>query len=524
MTIKNKLLVAFGFTLLLMIIMGAVSYNHLTSIEKANRLALEKMELVNLFEGKKSDHLNWLGGLCNSLLYGKKFEGQLDFRICSLGSWYYDYLESADFENSSEEVKEKLLALEEPHRLMHQSAGKVNELPRYGSELSDSRALDVYSNEVIPHLDKLGSIMLELEELYLQEQEVLMAEIEAHGNAVRRALIVTIIISVLLVIIVSSLLSGSIVKPIQAMVERAQEIATGNLTRKIDVNSKDEVGMLARAFNQMIDGIRDLLWHVNGSAESVEQLSGNLSDMTEALSASIQEVAGSTNHVAASAQELSANSQEMAYDSRDVVERAHQGEKGMQSTLQKMQEIEKNISHLQEAVERLGNRSAEIETIINIINGIAEQTNLLALNAAIEAARAGEQGRGFSVVAEEIRKLAEQSAEATSEIRNLILATQRDADEAVQNMERSFANVAEGSKAMITSEESFQHIVKAVQQLMNSIEEIAAAAEEFSASSEQVAAATEEQSAATEEISGSSDELEQASSNLFEQIKKFKLE
>ena len=524
MTIRKKLLLAFGIILVLMIVMSIVSYNRLGSIESANRQLMRKMELVHHFEERKTDHLTWLNQLSNSLLHGTKFEGQLDFHLCNLGKWYYEYLESADFENSSEEIKQKLLALEEPHKMMHQSARKVNDLLGPGGGLSGQQALRVYNEDVVPNLSELGSLMGELEELYHHEQEILQTEIEAHGNAVRRVLAAATVAGLLAVAVISFLLSNSIVKPIQSMAERAQEIATGNLTNKIETNSRDEVGMLALAFNQMTNGIRELLVHVNSSAESVEQLSGNLSNTTEALSSSIQEVAGSTNHVAASAEEFSGKSQEMAHDSQEVSERASQGEKEMRDTLGKMREIESNISLLRDAIERLNKRSDEIDSIINMINGIAEQTNLLALNAAIEAARAGEQGRGFSVVAEEVRKLAEQSAQATSEIRNLIKATQQDTAEAVQNMERSVANVAEGSAVMEASEKSFQDIVKAVQQLMYRIEEIAAAAEELSASSEQVAAATQEQSAATEEIAGSSDELKQASSSLFEQIKKFKLE
>ncbi|NLX90138.1 MAG: HAMP domain-containing protein [Firmicutes bacterium] len=524
MTIRKKLLLAFSTILVLMIVMGAVSFNRLNSIESANRQLVKKMELAHHFEERRTDHLTWLNQLSNALLHGTKFEGQLDYHLCNLGKWYYEYLESADFEDSSEEIKQKLLALEEPHKMMHQSARKVNDLLGSGSGLSGQQALRVYDEEVVPNLNKLGSLMGELEELYHHEQEILQAEIEAHGNAVRRVLAAATIAGVLAVAVLSFLMSNSIVKPIQSMVEQAQEIATGNLANKIAVDSGDEVGMLARAFNQMTDDIRELLVHINSSAKIVEQLSGNLSQTTEALSSSIQEVASSTNHVAASADELSGNSQEMAHDSNEVSERASQGEKEMRNALGKMQEIESNISLLRDAIERLDKRSAEIDNIINMINGIAEQTNLLALNAAIEAVRAGEQGRGFSVVAEEVRKLAEQSAQATSEIRDLIKDTQQDTAEAVQNMERSVAIVVEGSAVMEATEKSFQQIVKAVQQLMHGIGEIAAAAEELSASSQQVAAATQEQSAATEEIAGSSDELRRASGSLFEQIKKFKLE
>ena len=273
----------------------------------------------------------------------------------------------------------------------------------------------------------------------------------------------------------------------------------------------------------MLEGIYHLLEQINSSAQGVEKLSQNLSETTDALSSSIQEVAGSTNHVAASAQQLSGNSQDMAHESREISEMAIAGEREMGETVEKMQEIQKHIVLLGESIERLDQRSTEINKIINMINGIAEQTNLLALNAAIEAARAGEQGRGFSVVAEEVRKLAEQTTQATAEIGELIKAIQEDTASAVQTMERSAEHVEAGSMVMKSSAQSFRRIVDSVQMLIKRIEEIAAAVEELSASSQQVAAATQQQSAATEEIAFSSSELKRSAEILYEQVAQFKL-
>jgi methyl-accepting chemotaxis protein len=308
------------------------------------------------------------------------------------------------------------------------------------------------------------------------------------------------------------------------MAERAQKIAEGDLTSKIEINNKDEMGTLAKAFNFMLEGIHRLLEQINNSAQLVGKLSQNLSETTDALSSSIQEVADSTGHVAASAQELSGNSQEMAHKFREISGMAAAGEKEMKETVGKMKEIVNDILLLRESIERLDHRSLEINKIINMINGIAEQTNLLALNAAIEAARAGEQGRGFSVVAEEVRKLAEQSAQATAEIGELIKATRADTVAAVRTMEKSVENVAAGSRVMEASEQSFRRIIDSIQELMTRIEGIAAAAEELSASSQQVAAATEEQSAATEEIAFSSSELKRSAEMLYSHVKQYKLE
>ncbi len=125
MNIKNKLLISFGAILVLMVVMGIVAYTRVDSMERENLEIVRKMELIHHFAERKIDHLTWLNKLTDSIYRGVAFEGQLDHTRCNLGSWYYAYLESEEFSSSSETVQQYLLALEEPHKLMHQSAAKI---------------------------------------------------------------------------------------------------------------------------------------------------------------------------------------------------------------------------------------------------------------------------------------------------------------------------------------------------------------------------------------------------------------
>ena len=175
---------AFGIIFVLMIAMSIVSYRNLAHIESANKELLDEMEIIHLLK------IGVWTILCGSTslapFHEVKFDGQLDYRICNLGKWYYDYLESAKFEASPEEIQQKILALEEPHRKMHLSAAKITDLQDGSSPLSKQQALKIYNEDVVPSINKMGAIMDELKELYHHEQEKSLAEIEKHGINVRR--------------------------------------------------------------------------------------------------------------------------------------------------------------------------------------------------------------------------------------------------------------------------------------------------------------------------------------------------
>lgn len=525
MTIRNRMITIFICIFVLMLIMGGATVFILNRIRDQEEETHWLMDQILFFAEREIDHRIWLNDLGVSLMYGEPFTGQLDHTKCKVGSWYYEFIESPDFEKLSPELQKKYLELEWPHEQVHRSARQITAMIESGGEYSLEAARTVYHYDTRGFTETLADIFKDIKELHEQEEQAVLAQMEQQRKVFVGILYGIVAVCALIVLLALFSISRTVLAPLDDITKRAKIIAQGDFTQKVAVRggSRDEVSQLGMAFNQLIDGISALLQRAAQSADGVRSLSANLSEATESLSSSIQDVAGSTNQIAASSQELSGSSQEMASNSQKVAEKARAGEEEMKGALNAMRSIQRKTEELQLAVRKLGDRSAEIGKIVQAINSIAEQTDLLALNAAIEAARAGEQGRGFAVVAEEVRKLAEQSAHAAQEIAEIIATTQHDSDRVVEGMKENIQQVDEGMRAMEETAGSFHEIVEAVEGLMSRVESVAAAAEELSASSQEVAAATQEQSAVVEEISSSSAEQDAISQKLHEVISKFKL-
>ncbi len=329
-------------------------------------------------------------------------------------------------------------------------------------------------------------------------------------------------LAILITAVVSVLFANKIVGPLADLSRVFSAVAEGDFTVTVKNYGRDEVGSMGRAVAQMVENLRVFVAQIGDLAGKVDNLSRGVSETAEGISTSVQDVAGSTNEVASSTGMLSSLSQEMSKEAAKTAGKASSSQEEMDKALEQMQAIEGSFRELKETIDKLGQRSAEIGEIIQVINEISEQTNLLALNAAIEAARAGKYGRGFAVVADEVRKLAERSSASTEEIAHLINDTQKDAAAAVSGMDRSAAAVNSGRIAMSKSSETFGEIVASIKLLIAKIEEVAASSQELSASSEEVAASTQEQSAAVEEIAAATDELENMSRALYDGLKKFK--
>ncbi|MGJ7911923.1 methyl-accepting chemotaxis protein [Neobacillus sp. LXY-1] len=293
-----------------------------------------------------------------------------------------------------------------------------------------------------------------------------------------------------------------------ASIGRALELAgNGDFTTVIHDHSKDELGTLSSSYNQMSNNLKKMMNEVIATSEVVAASSEELtasadltSKATKNITSSIQEVASGAEQSTASVKEsaialeevtigvksIADNTAVMTQFSTQATEKAKEGGVYVQKTVDQINEIRCTVSKSGEVIQSLDKRSNEIGDIIKIISGISEQTNLLALNAAIEAARAGEHGKGFAVVADEVRKLAEQSKDSSSRVASLIIEIQQDMERSNQSIEQVSVAVNDGLGIVKQTEVSFKEIYHFLLQLANQINELAAIAEEISASTQQV--------------------------------------
>ncbi|MFN2339763.1 MAG: methyl-accepting chemotaxis protein [Halanaerobium sp.] len=397
-------------------------------------------------------------------------------------------------------------------------------------------------------------------------QALQLEKMESVQMAAVRELIIALIIAVGIGAVIAFFITKSISKPINLGVEFAEEIASGNLAaEKIDIDSDDEIGILARALNTMQNQLRGVIKNVSDIANNLAASSEELSASGEEVAAAAQQVGQSIQQVASGAEEQSAQveetnsrmneligqindvsymSDEMEDQADNVMNNIKEGNTLVNNSVGQIEAVKNNSNEVSSRINKLGNLSNKIGEIVQLINNIAAQTNLLALNAAIEAARAGEAGRGFSVVADEIRQLAEESENATNQISSLVKEIQNGVGNAVEKMDETEAVVDQSVDAIKSTGSSFEKINKATTNLIELIgniglkaknvglngkevesivQEIASVSEEAASNSEEVAAASEEQSSSTQEIVNASEELANIANELTNAVNKFKL-
>ncbi|MBD3380876.1 MAG: HAMP domain-containing protein [candidate division Zixibacteria bacterium] len=560
-------------------------------------------KLADILADKWVLHLKWAQDLSNSLLFKDVFSGGLDPHKCPFGSWYYSY------ETDDKDAAEMLLKFEEPHRRLHEVAARIVRLQKNGDYTTAS---NLYSREFLPALnefsdsydqihvwiadlvkkqEKANQIYEQKTEPSVGQTQAIMADVKDHFSnqsqesaqslhaAISKTVTMMIVISLVAIVIgigAAYFITRGISKPVSEISQIADDIAVGNVDHTIELNSKDEIGLLAQSFRKLIDYMKELSAAAQSIAEndltvsvtpksendvlgnSFATMINNLTEMVTVLNDNASQLVSAASEVASSSEQMSRGAQDQTSQvsqistaieemsativessknageasdaSRTAADTATSGGRLVSDTIEGMQRIDQVVRESSGSIGQLAKSADQIGEIIGVIDDIADQTNLLALNAAIEAARAGEQGRGFAVVADEVRKLAERTGKATGEITEMIKGIQEETSGAVNAMESGMNEVGQGRDLADKAGNSLTEIVNMSQQVMDMIQQIATASEEQSAAAEQisknieaVSAITRETASGAEQSASAAEQLNRQAEDLKSMVAKFKV-
>jgi methyl-accepting chemotaxis protein len=467
---------------------------------------------------KKTDHVQFMRAVqavfTDSTI--NSADVQVDPEKCGLGLWLY----SSEIEEQMRhdpEFGSLIRPIYEPHEKLHTSIIRLNQLLAQGDRAGANRlfldettpyaettlalmdkviawhdgqiqareeAMEIFATQTKANLETVQNLLDETKEVVaaniMTDEQMLSA-----AAATRRSVIIIAAIALPIGILLAFVIARGIIAPLKKGVSMAMSFAQGDLSAEIDVDQKDEVGVLARSMREMGQRLREIVSEVQSASDNVASGSQELSASSETLSQGATEQAASIEQVSSSMEEMGANIRQNADNAQATEKIAQQAavdaEKGGNA-------VRGTVSAMKEIAEK-----------ITIIEEIARQTNLLALNAAIEAARAGEHGKGFAVVAAEVRKLAERSGQAAGEISELSASSVQVAEEAGQMLDKIVPDikktaelVQEISAASMEQNSGAEQITKAVQQLDSVIQQNASASEEMASTSEELSSQAEQ--------------------------------
>lgn len=317
------------------------------------------------------------------------------------------------------------------------------------------------------------------------------------------------------------MIGRKLVEPLSLVVESVKAACQGDIGHKVEVDSIDEFGVLAKSYNQMLDLIVYLIRQTQESSRRLAQSSSEILSATEQQASGSAEQAASISETTATMEELAATYRQIAENANQVVSMAElslgsaeSGQQAVMNTLTAMEDIKSRSQASANKILSLGERSQQIGQVLEIINSIADQTKILALNAAIEAARAGEAGKGFSVVAIEIRKLAESVVDSTGEIGSIMTEIQSAANELVIATEQELKQVQGGVDLAHTTGDSLDQILETIEQTTVAAKEISGATQQQRSATDQVvkamrevAAVAQQTAAGGRQVAGAAEQL-----------------
>jgi len=488
--VGSRLALAFGLVLLITAVITGIGVWRLQELAHTTRqlatIDNEKLQLA--VQWRQTIDLNWV----------RTRAAILDSDTSRIAAWQADMDKTSEVTLASRKRIIELVQTDVGKQLIADidAAREAYRTPRANVMKARKAGEDVSAaleRDLKPLAEAYVNSILKLEQRQQAIYDATLKEAEEKASSGRTILITGGVLAILLGAAAAFVLSRSITVPLRTAADSARRIADGDLTQPIDTAGRDEAAQLLQALKGMQDSLVRVVSNVRGNAEGVASASAEISQGNNDLSARTEQQASALEETAASMEELSSTVRQNA----DNAQQANQLAKSASTVATQGGGV---VAQVVDTMKGINDSSRKIADIISVIDGIAFQTNILALNAAVEAARAGEQGRGFAVVAAEVRNLAQRSAQAAKEIKELITA--------------SVDRVAQGTTLVDQAGVTMAEVVGAIQRVTDIMGEISAASIEQSSGVAQVGEAVTQMDQATQQNAALVEQSAAAASSL----------
>ena len=516
-TVGMKISIGFSITLLIFLFVGLFTYNSIINSQEASKWKSHTYEVINDLDLLISYLKDAETGQRGYLLTG--IPDYLEPYNLSLTK-ISDLIKTIRKLTSDNNNQQKRIDILEP--LINKKLMELTEAINLRKTKGLQSALEIVLSSGKKYMDDVRRVVLDMRNEEAGLLDIRSQQDEIDSNKVKSVIIYGLSLSMILALIIGFVVTRNISTPLKEITSVAKQFSTGNLTLDLkELNRKDEIGVLSESFIKMVKQLRGSIKEISvgvnllgSSASEILAATTQVASGSAETATAIAETTSTVEEVRQAAQLSSQKAARVVESAQVVVDTSEVGLKSVDDTMKGMHHIQNQMEAVAQTVIRLSEQSQQIGGIIASVNDIADQSNLLAVNAAIEAAKAGEQGKGFSVVAQEIKSLAKQSKEATSQIRTILMDIQRATSAAVMATEQGSKAVESGVSQSALSLESIQKLSESSEKAVEVAKQIVASSQQQVVGMDQMGIAMENINQAGKENAASMIQAEKAAKDL----------